>query len=119
MKATRKIAPLLFSRPRRVLLVLMAASAAACVSPSEASHRNFLSHMSVQVGKGLDTPELTRNRYPERQVSSRKLSNGNTEEEFAAGYKLRCRVFFEADNTTRKIVGWRYEGSREDCSIAL
>lgn len=101
------------------LSLLPAASLIACAMPSELNHRNFTTRMQHEVGKNSDHPYLTRNLYRDRLMSSRTLPNGNTEEEFAAGSRLRCRVFFEVDNKAKIIVGWRYEGSKENCSIAL
>lgn len=98
-----------------ILPVILCASLVACASGG--SHENFMNIMQLQVGKSTDNPYLTRNRYPDRRVDSRVLQNGNVEEEFQAGHKLRCRVFFEIDNKAAKIVGWRYEGSSEDCAI--
>lgn len=93
-----------------ILLVLVAA----CTT--DIAHKNFLTIMQNQVGKNLDDPYTTRNRYPERRISVRSLVNGNTEEEFQTGGKS-CRVFFEIDSKEKKIVGWRYEGAREECLI--
>jgi hypothetical protein len=89
----------------------------ACASPSELSHQNFKEAMQLQVGRSIEDRYLSRNRYPARHVASKALLNGNTEEEFYAGHGLRCRVFFEIDNKAGKIVGWRYEGTKEDCAI--
>ena len=81
------------------------------------AHENFIDIMQHDVGKRIDDPYLTRTQYPDRRVASRALPDGNTEEEFKAGEGLKCRVFFEIDNKTQKIVGWRYEGSDDICAI--
>jgi len=80
-------------------------------------HENFKNIMQVQVGRGIEDPNNTRNRYPHRFIASNVLRNGNVEEEFQAGRGLRCRVFFEIDNKAQEIVGWRYEGNEDDCAI--
>jgi len=98
-----------------VALVMMGMSLAACAS--DVAHQNFRTIMQGQVGKSVDNPYTTRNRYPDRQLSIRQLVNGNTEEEFKTGRGLRCRTFFEIDNQAHKVVGWRYEGSEQDCAI--
>ena len=99
--------------------VLLAASLTACAAPSELNHRNFVTQMQNQVGKSSDHPYLTRNLYRDRLVSRKTLPNGNIEEEFQAGHKLRCRVFFEVNDKAKTVVGWRYEGTKQNCSIAL
>lgn len=45
------------------------------------------------------------------------LANGNIEEEFKSGTRHKCRVYFEIDKSTERVVGWRYEGSEDDCVI--
>src|SRR5688500_7551828 len=97
-----------------LLLVCMSVWVVACV---EASHRNFISQMQADVGKSIDDPFFARNRYAERFVASKELANGNVEQEYRIGMRGRCRLFHEVDNNSRKIVGWRYEGSKEDCAI--
>ena len=98
-----------------VLPIALCISLTACASGG--AHKNFKNIMSGQVGRSADDPDIERNRYRNLRIGSRTLPNGNTEEEFKSGRGLRCRVFFEIDNKAGKIVGWRYEGSREDCAI--
>jgi hypothetical protein len=47
--------------------------------------------------------------------NSKTLFNGNIENQYR--YRGTCRYFFEVDPKTRKIVGWRFEGSERDCEI--
>lgn len=100
-----------------LLSVFLPISLTACGSPGEVSHQNFKNIMQIDVGTSIQNPDAYRNRYPGRRVASKALPNGNTEEEFEGGRRLRCRVFFEINNKTAKIAGWRYEGSKEDCAI--
>lgn len=48
-------------------------------------------------------------------IDSKVLPNGNIEN----GYLFRgtCRYFFEYAPDTKVIVGWRFEGSEQDCII--
>lgn len=105
--------------PRTAALpcICIAILLAGCISPSELAHRNFKNFMQLDIGLSVDDPDAYRNRYPGDLLRSRTLPNGNIEEEFETGRWGRCRVFFEIDNKARSIVGWRYEGSEEDCSI--
>ena len=96
-------------------MVAFFGSLTACASGR--AHQNLKNIMQLEVGKPIDDPYLTRNEYPGQRVASRVLSNGNLEEEFQAGRGSRCRVFFEIDNKAKRIVGWRYEGSDDDCAI--
>ena len=81
------------------------------------AHQNYLTTTQLQVGRSIDDLYALRNRYPDRVVGRRALPNGNIEEEMKDGMGLRCRTFFEIDPNVRKIVGWRYEGSKSDCAI--
>lgn len=102
-----------------MLSILFAALLTGCVSPTERSHQNFVNTMQLQVGREVGDPDLTRNRYRDRLVRTSRLQNGNMEEEYKSGIGLRCRTFFEIDTKATKVVGWRYEGTREDCAIVL
>jgi len=81
-------------------------------------HDNFVQTMQSQVGKSAHDPSTIRNRYPNLKVGSQILSNGNVEEEFRIGGP-ECRVFFEVEKATEKIVRWRYQGSDRTCFIAV
>lgn len=106
---------MIFGRNCVLLALVLLISLTACASGR--AHQNFKNIMQLEVGKPVNHPYLTRNEYPGRRVASRVLPNGNIEEEFKAGIGLRCRVFFEIDNQAKKIVGWRYEGTEQDCAI--
>ena len=80
-------------------------------------HQNFLTANQLDVGRSVDDLYAWRNRYPDRVIAKRVLANGNVEEEMKSGRGFRCRTFFEIDPKERKIVGWRYEGSKFDCAI--
>jgi hypothetical protein len=100
--------------PASALVAIVSLGACA---PGRVAHENFLESMQIQVGRDIANPNLMRNRYPERRVSTKVLQNGNTEEEFLDGIGLKCRVFFEIDNKTAKVVAWRYEGTQRYCAI--
>ena len=98
-----------------VLVLMLCAFLNACASGR--SHQNFKNIMQGNIGRDLDDPYVYRNRNSNLRIATKALPNGNIEEEFKSGRRLKCRVFFEVDRTTGKIVGWRYEGSEEDCAI--
>lgn len=91
---------------------LLLPSLASCSSVTP--HENFRGHMSHNVGKSIDDPN-TNWVIPKYLIDSKTLPNGNIEN----GYRFRgtCRYFFEFDPNTRRIVGWRFEGSEGDCII--
>ncbi len=96
-----------------VAVALMLFSLPSCSSVTP--HENFKSHMQFNVGKRADDPSSYLSRYPQRIAGSRTLANGNIETEYRRSDT--CRVFFEIDDKTRIIVGWRFEGSERDCEI--
>jgi hypothetical protein len=98
-----------------LIVCVLSLSVAACASGR--GHRNYKNVMQSELGKSAIDPYAYRNHYRERRLSSRKLANGNLEEEFWDGRGGRCRTFFEIDSITQKIVGWRYEGTEEECWI--
>lgn len=106
-----------FWRGAVVALLLLSGKLAGCAWPSEISHRNFKTIMAGNVGRSLDDLYIYRNRNWNFFVTTTHLTNGNVEEEFRAGRGPTCRVFFEIDDKAKKIVGWRYTGTQEDCSI--
>jgi hypothetical protein len=96
------------------LALILFESLSACAFQS--AQENFSHWMQCQVGKKVDDADAFTNRYPQLRVAVRNLPNGNLEEEYKAGYMLRCRVYFEVDTSSRKIVSWRYEGTDQDCA---
>src|SRR5688500_15251405 len=99
-----------------LLALLLAILVTACASPSARAHQNFKNIMQGDVGQRLDDPYVYRNRSKSLYVTSRPLPNGNVEEEFRGG-RTPCKVFFEIDNKARQIVGWRYEGTEQQCIV--
>jgi hypothetical protein len=94
---------------------LLTVIAAGCATGR--AHENFKAHMDAEVGKSANDRYAFRNHYPEWKVSDQQLPNGNIEEKFRAGRGTTCYVFFEINRTSQRIIGWRYEGTQEDCSI--
>lgn len=95
--------------------VVLSASIAACASGS--AHENFKSHMQYEVGRSADDATVVFNRYPERRRASRTLPNGNSEQEWA--FRSDCKVYFEIDKASSKIIAWRYEGAEVVCATPL
>jgi len=98
---------------RESLILLLAL--AGCATPPE--HENFKQVMGAQVGKRIDDPDAYPVFYRLREVNAKPLANGNVEEEYAAGRRGECRLFFEVDALTRRILRWSYEGSQRECVI--
>lgn len=93
------------------LLFTMSLPSCASLTP----HENFKNIISHSVGKSIDDPPRITAAYPQYLISSKLLPNGHLENEYR--FRGTCRYFFEIDQTTRKIVGWRFEGSESDCEI--
>ena len=78
----------------------------------------FENLMKIQVGKSIDDPSALRNRNPDLRGSTRKLSNGNSEEQLI--FSRDCAALFEIDQATRRIVKWRIDPRRdEDCTDSV
>jgi len=90
---------------------------AGCAAPSPARD-NFKQVMDRQVGRRIDDPDAYPVFYRLREAKSKQLANGNQLEEYAAGRNERCRLQFEVEPATRRIVRWSTEGSERDCVIA-
>ena len=96
-----------------LLLALVCLLLAGCVT--HRGSERFENLMTIQVGKSIDDPSALRNRNPDLRGTTRKLSNGNTEEQLV--FNRDCAALFEIDATTRKIVKWRIDPKRdEDCT---
>ena len=80
-------------------------------------HENYKSIMQSDIGRSADDPSVYRKKAHFYFLGVKYLANGNAEEEYKAGRRLICRVYFEIDKGTAKIVGWRYEGTERDCVI--
>src|SRR5882762_7177467 len=104
----------------RIAFVAVVAAATSWLLPACATvsaHENFVNIMNGNVGRSTTDPYVYPNRNRNLSVASRRLSNGNLEEEFRGGRGPTCRVFFEINEKAEKIVGWRYEGTNDDCGI--
>lgn len=78
-------------------------------------HQNFIDTFNYQVGKNFDDPSVYK---PRRRVKSSTLSSGLLEIEYQHLVRWGgCRVFYEVDPVSRKIVNWRFEGTEEACYI--
>lgn len=99
---------------RSILALVLCTSLSACATGR--AHENFKKVMDRQVGKSADDPGAYLVYYKERRVGATMLPNGNSEEKYRAG-RDPCRVYFQVDKATRKIIGWRYEGSEQNCVI--
>lgn len=80
---------------------------------------NFEQVMGADVGKPADDPSTYRVRHPELRIGAHKLRNGHVEEEYQAGFRNNCRVFYEIDEATRKIVNWRLRQDQPDDDCIL
>src|SRR5205085_11537112 len=97
----------------RSALLAVVVTMVGCITP----HENFAQMMNAQVGKSVDDPSFLGNRYQQFRAGSKRLPNGNTEEELRPA--RACRVFFEIDETSKKIAAWRWEGREEHCAIPI
>ena len=88
---------------------------AACAS--RADETNFGRVMDRQVGKHADDVDFYPALYRLRLTNTERLGNGNTREEYAAGYRNRCKLTFEL-TPARRVVGWSTDGDRGECVIA-
>lgn len=93
-----------------LLLIMLAISS--CTSFD--LHENFINHMSSNVGLHI-TDKRSWAAQPSRFVSTQLLENGNSEHKYL--FYRTCFYFFEEDSKTGILVGWRFEGSKEDCTI--
>src|SRR5712692_10349058 len=89
---------------------------AACAS-SGPEHENFRRVMDRQVGKSIDDRDAYPVFYRLRQLNSKQLPNGNTQEQYAAGRNGGCTIGFEIAPATRQILRWSIEGKDRDCVI--
>lgn len=96
-----------------VLVLVLCVSLTACASGR--AYENFKNRMQRQVGRSADDPNTSMNRYPENLGDAKKLLNGNIEQQYRFG--PGCQVYFEINEESRKIVGWRYEGSEQECVL--
>lgn len=93
------------------ILILTSTPSCSMIDP----HENFVSIMRSQIGMSADDPHSYTGAYHRYRVSEKILDNGNFEEMYKRG--AHCRHYFEIDQESRIIVGWRFEGTREECAI--
>ena len=92
------------------LLCLCSLSSCKSISP----HENFKAHMTNNIGRSMDDAR-TQWVSPDALVDTKKLANGNLENQYR--WQGTCRYFFEFDPKTRFIVNWRFEGTQQGCGI--
>jgi hypothetical protein len=80
-------------------------------------HENFLKINQSEVGKYAWDSNTTPGRIRSSRIGERTLPNGNREIGFR--HIRSCRYYYEVEKDTQRIVGWRWEGKKEDCSIPL
>lgn len=94
-------------------VALVCVALAGCVTPP--GHEAFRRVMERQVGKQADDPDFYPVYYRLKQVEAKPLPNGNVENEYRAGPKGECRLFFEVAPRNARVVRWRFEGGERDC----
>lgn len=62
-------------------------------------------------------PATYRSRYRQFRVATKKLANGNIEEEYSHGVDRKCPTYFEIDAVTKLVVRWRHDGEPDDCGV--
>ena len=98
----------------RLLLVTVAIFLAACAT--RVDEENFARVMDRQVGKQADDADFYPLLYRLRLANTERLANGHIREEYVAGYKGRCKLYFEL-SPARRVVGWSTDGDRGECVI--
>ena len=88
---------------------------AGCVS-SVTPHENFVAHGNHNIGSTIDRPRDVGSTNPDYLLTSRTLPNGNVENTYRG--RGTCRSFYEFDPRTRIILGFRWEGTEQDCEIS-
>ena len=73
--------------------------------------------MQKEIGKTLADPDSYRAQHPKLRIGARRLANGNTEEEYRAGFRDQCPVFFEVERGSGKVTGWRFGEPDDDCIL--
>lgn len=83
------------------------------------SHQNFKDSIVEDVGSGINDPNIGLNRYREWRGAIGQLRNGNMEYEFGWRGARKCIVYYEVDKSSERIVGVRFEGTRDNCRLPL
>jgi hypothetical protein len=99
----------------RAWIALLCLAAAACTLHSARDELSAL--MQREVGKTLHDPDSYRASHPKLRIGARALRNGNIEEEYRAGFRDACPVFFEVDRSTGKVVGWNFGQPDDNCIL--
>lgn len=81
------------------------------------AYEDFASLMQVQIGKNAQDGLTYRMLYWQSRVGTKKLANGNIEEQYRHGRDGKCPTFIEIEPISNVIVGWRREGERDDCGV--
>jgi len=77
----------------RACILFLCVAVVSCTLPSARDELGAV--MQREVGRTLADPDSYRASHPKLRIGSRKLSNGNLEEEYRAGFRDSCPVFFE------------------------
>ena len=93
--------------------IALAVFLAACASRPE--DETFRRVMDRQVGKHADDADFYPALYRLRLANVQRLANGHTREEYAAGVRGKCRLFFDLA-PDRRVMAWKTEGEG-DCVI--
>ena len=96
------------------VFLLLSVSLASCAVSFGDPHEKYKELMSGNVGRPIEKLRIWFGKPPEMLVASRRLPNGNIENEYR--YIRSCRTFFEFDPKSRIVVNWRLEGPKTDCS---
>ena len=99
----------------RAWIVLCCFALGSCTLPSARDELGAV--MQREVGKTLDDPAGYRAQHPKLRFGARRLANGNSEEEYRAGFRDQCPVFFEVDRASGKVLGWRFGQPDDDCIL--
>jgi hypothetical protein len=99
----------------RAWILLLGIALASCSLPSARDELGEV--MQREVGKTLQDPDSYRASHPKLRIGSRKLSSGNLEEEYRAGFRDSCPVFFEVERDTGKVVRWHFGEPDDDCIL--
>ncbi len=100
---------------RKLAVIAALGLVGACATPR--GNEVFVRVMDSQVGKLADEPDFYPLYYRLPAVDAKTLANGNTEEQYRAGPRGECRVFFELTRGERRVVKWRSEGGDRECAI--
>ena len=84
------------------------------------AHENFLNVIQGNVGLSAERRDFSWNRYAQWRGDIRTLSNGNDEYEYFWGGRRtdpKCVVYWEIDRPSQRVVGARFEGTKDTCYL--